>query len=184
MAGRRDETKQGGRYSARTVYGRLARPGELDLTLLYAALKALHLLAVIAWVGGMFFVLACLRPALTVLQPPQRLALMVAVLERFLRIVMVAMTVVLAAGGAMLWIALDAGLRVPHAWYAMILLGIVMMGVAGQVRGPLLRRLKTAAAAGDAAAGGVVLGIIRQRVVLNLVLGVVIVLAMRLGTAI
>ncbi len=154
--------------------------------MLYATLKALHLLAVIAWVGGMFFVLVCLRPALGVLAPPQRLALMVPVLERFLMVVMIAMTVVLAAGAAMLWLAMSGtpGFRIPHAWFAMIGLGIVMMGVADQVRGRLLPRLKAALERGDAPAGAIVLGMIRQRVVFNTVLGVLIVLAMRLGTAV
>ena len=41
--------------------------------MLYASLKAFHLLAVIAWVGGMFFMLMCLRPAVQeVLEAPPR----------------------------------------------------------------------------------------------------------------
>ena len=53
-------------------------------TVLYATLKAFHLLAVIVWVGGMAFVLFCLRPAARVLEPPVRIALMHAALRRFL----------------------------------------------------------------------------------------------------
>ena len=56
--------------------------------MLYASLKAIHLLAVIVWVGGMCFMLICLRPAVhEVLEAPARVALMHATLRRFLRIV-------------------------------------------------------------------------------------------------
>ena len=56
--------------------------------MLYASLKAIHLLAVIAWVGGMFFTLMCLRPAVhEVLEAPARVRLMQSTLRRFLRIV-------------------------------------------------------------------------------------------------
>jgi hypothetical protein len=44
-----------------------------EIPVLYASLKAIHLLAVIAWVGGMFFMLMCLRPAVhEVLEAPPR----------------------------------------------------------------------------------------------------------------
>ncbi len=53
--------------------------------MLYHALLLLHLLAVVAWVGGMFFAHFCLRPAaVEVLEPPARLPLMLAALRRFL----------------------------------------------------------------------------------------------------
>jgi uncharacterized membrane protein len=154
--------------------------------MIYATLKAFHLLAIIAWVGGMFFVLSSLRPSLAVLAPPQRLALMVPVLERFLTVVIWAMSVVLLSGGAMLTIdfASVPGFRIPHAWVAMIVLGLVMMGVAGNVRGRLLKRLKAAVAAGDMPGGAAVLAVIRQRVVFNTVLGVLIVVVMRVGTGV
>ena len=48
--------------------------------MLYATLKALHLLSIIVWLGGMVFTLFFLRPALGVLSaPPDRLRLMHAV---------------------------------------------------------------------------------------------------------
>ena len=46
--------------------------------------KLLHLLAVLLWVGGMFFAHFILRPAaVEALEAPQRLKLMDAVLRRF-----------------------------------------------------------------------------------------------------
>jgi uncharacterized membrane protein len=61
----------------------------------YALLKSIHLLGIIVWVGGMFFALACLRPAASALEPPLRVALMRDALGRFLNIVLVAAALVL-----------------------------------------------------------------------------------------
>ena len=48
---------------------------------LYAFLKAFHLLAVVVWIGGMAFMLFCLRPAARVLEPPARVTLMHAAMQ-------------------------------------------------------------------------------------------------------
>jgi uncharacterized membrane protein len=40
---------------------------------IYAALKLVHLLALIVWIGGVAFVLFFLRPAVLALEPPLRL---------------------------------------------------------------------------------------------------------------
>ena len=64
-----------GQFAAprRTTMRELCR-AERRSPLLYASLKAVHLLAVIAWLGGMFFMLMCLRPAAQeVLDPPSRI---------------------------------------------------------------------------------------------------------------
>src|SRR5260221_5114806 len=111
--------------------------------MLYAALKAVHLLSLIVWVGGMFFTLACLRPSLGVLEGPARLKLMSAVMGRFFAIVNAAIGLVLLSGLAMLW---TRGWRfdLPLAWYAMIVLGLAMMGIFGHIRGGLYKRLQSA----------------------------------------
>jgi uncharacterized membrane protein len=36
---------------------------------------ALHIFGAVVWVGGMFAIYVCLRPALGTLEPPQRLRL-------------------------------------------------------------------------------------------------------------
>src|SRR5829696_4137005 len=64
----------------------------------YAVLKSIHLLGVIVCVGGMFFAVACLRPAAAALEPPARVALMRNALGRFLNIVAVASVLVLISG--------------------------------------------------------------------------------------
>jgi len=68
----------------------------------YAILRSIHLLGVIAWVGGMFFMVACLRPAAGALDPPQRVSLMRAAIGRFLDVAGVAALLVLATGAWMI----------------------------------------------------------------------------------
>lgn len=69
---------------------------------LHYLLLFLHLLGVVVWVGGMAFAYLCLRPALGVLPPPQRLALMCAAMARFFRLVWAALACILVSGPAML----------------------------------------------------------------------------------
>ena len=66
--------------------------------MLYALLNALHVLAIVVWVGGMVFAHFFLRPAVAALPPPQRLPLMQAVLGRFFAAVLAASAVTLATG--------------------------------------------------------------------------------------
>ena len=135
-----------------------------------------HLLAAIAWVGGMFFAYFCLRPAAAqVLQPPQRLPLWAATFERFLKYTAVAVVLILATG---LGMYMQSGARnAPVGWHIMMTLGFVMAAVFGYVYAilyPELRKHCEAAAWPDA---GKTLNRIRQLVALNLVLGVATVVA-------
>ena len=68
----------------------------------YAALKAIHLLSLIVWVGGMFFAIVCLRPSLAVLEGPQRLKLMAQVFKRFFAIVGAVIGLMVISGAWML----------------------------------------------------------------------------------
>lgn len=155
----------------------------------YAALKALHLLSVIVWIGGMVFVQFFLRPAVGALAPPQRVSLMHAVLGRFFKAVLMAAVLILVSG---VWMiariarqAMSSGLAfsMPAEWMAMALLGLLMMGILGYVRFVLYRRLTRAVAEADWPAGGAALASIRVWVMVNLLLGVVIVLLVLLGAA-
>lgn len=156
--------------------------------MLYAALKTAHLLAVIAWVGGMFFMLTSLRPSLGVLDAPARPKLMSAVMGHFFAIVNVATLVVLLTGLWMLWSAWRAAagpgavFSMPPSWHVMIVLGLVMMGVFGYVQS-LFKKLKPAVQAQDSAVVPALLERIRVAVLANLVMGIVIVVAMKLGAA-
>src|SRR5260370_40041609 len=68
-------------------------------TPLMAALAfALHILGAVVWVGGMFAIYACLRPALGTLEPPQRLRLMRVTFQKFFPWVCVTILLLLASG--------------------------------------------------------------------------------------
>jgi uncharacterized membrane protein len=129
---------------------RKARRARRDSTVLYATLKAFHLLAVIVWVGGMAFTLFCLRPAARVLEPPARIALMHAAMRRFLAVVAVAIAVIFVCGVAMVAIAWSAaaraGLRfnMPLDWYVMFAVFFVMLAVFVHIRSVLFGRLDAA----------------------------------------
>ena len=156
--------------------------------MLYASLKAVHLLAVIAWVGGMFFMLMCLRPAVhEVLEAPPRVRLMHATLRRFLRIVGLAVLAILLSGAAMIAMAwrdrAGAGLafNMPLDWYVMFAVFFVMLALFVHIRGVLFGRLDAALREGRWADGASALGAIRWEVSANLVLGVFVTVLVRLG---
>lgn len=157
--------------------------------MLYACLKAAHLLSIVVWVGGMFFVLACLRPATAVLEPAARVTLMHATLRRFFGAVTIAAAVVLVSGAAMIAIARAAAVRtglafnMPLDWYAMVVLFFVMAAVFAHVCLALFPRLGRAVASQRWPDGAAALEAIRREVMLNLVIGVFIVVVMRLGSA-
>ena len=155
--------------------------------MLYATLKAFHLLGVIVWVGGMAFALFCLRPAARVLEPPARVALLHAAMRRFLIVVAVAVAVIFACGVAMIAIAWStasrAGLRfnMPLDWYTMIVVFVLMFAMFLHVRNVLFPRLDAAVREQRWADGAAALDAIRWDLSINLVLGALITVFVRLG---
>ena len=155
--------------------------------MLYATLKAFHLLAVIVWVGGMAVMQFCLRPAERVLEPPARVTLMHAAMRRFAAVVAVAIAVIFVCGVAMVALAWSAatrtGLRfnMPLDWYTMIAFFFVMLAVFVHIRSVLFRRLDAAVREQRWADGALALGAIRWDVSINLVLGAIITVFVRLG---
>jgi len=87
---------------------------------------AIHLLSAVVWVGGMFFAIAVLRPALGVLDAPQRLVLHVPVLRRFLLVVWHAMPLLLITGFLMVFGVFGGFAGLPWAVNLMMLAGLVM----------------------------------------------------------
>lgn len=153
--------------------------------MLFILFKLLHLLAVIIWVGGMFFAHFFLRPAVQGLQSPERVTLMHGVLQRFFAWVVMLVVVVLATGigmiGSIHAMAAQAGsqFNMPVNWMVMSILGLAMMAVFGHIRFALFKRLNAAVQAKDWPAGGKALESIRKWVSLNLALGLVIVVVLR-----
>jgi uncharacterized membrane protein len=155
---------------------------------LYASLKTLHLLGIVVWIGGMFFMQVCLRPAAAeVLEPPARVRLMHAAMRRFFDVVIVAVIVIVLSGAAMIALAwresTSSGLafNMPLDWYAMIGLFIVMLLVLAHLRLVVFRRLERAVAAQAWPAAAAAIATIRAEVAVNLVIGVFIVVIVRLG---
>jgi uncharacterized membrane protein len=159
-----------------------------DAPMLYAVLKTIHLLSIVLWLGGMFFALFCLRPALTLLEGPARVRLMHEVLRRFFDVVLVAAGLTLVtgvwmiAGNARAAYQAGVGLNMPLDWYVMAVLGMTMVAIFGHIRFVIYRRLQRAVAAQawpDAAAA---LAGIARAVKINLALGVLIIVVTRAGT--
>ena len=134
-----------------------------------ALMKFLHIAAAIAWLGGVSFMLFALRPAATMLAPPQRLPLIAGVLQRFFVVVWPSIVVLLVTGLAML---LRVGMKnAPIGWHLMFGIGLVMFALFGHLYFGPFRRLKLAVAAADWPEGGRRVGRIATSASLILALG-------------
>lgn len=155
--------------------------------MLYVLLKTVHLLSVIVWLGGMFFSLFCLRGAVLLLPPPQRLPVLQVALGRFFQAVTVAAVLLLLTGGAMMGRVArathqtGAAFNMPLEWGVMAVLGVVMVLVFAYVRLVPYRRLQAAVAAQDWPSGAQAMATIRGWVGINLVIGTVIVVVVMAG---
>ncbi len=153
----------------------------------YAALKTIHLLSIIVWIGGMVFAQFFLRPAVASLPPPQRLQLMHGVLGRFFNAVLGAAGLTLVTGIWMIGrvakqtVQSGGNFTMSVEWMIMAALGIVMVGIFGHIRFALYKRLSRAVTAADWAAGGAAMASIRVWVAINLSIGVAIVVVTLAG---
>jgi len=151
--------------------------------MIYSLLKTLHVLSIVVWIGGMVFAHFFLRPAVAVLEPPARVRLMHDVLGRFFRAVFAASLLVLVTGLWMLGrvakqvVQTGGSFEMPLSWTIMTVLGVAMVAIFMHIRFALYKRLGRAVAASDWGAGGAALAQIRTWVAVNLVLGVVVLLA-------
>ncbi len=140
-------------------------------------LVALHALAAVVWVGGMFFAYMVLRPAAGPLEPPLRLALWARVFGRFFPWVWASIAVLLASGYAVLFLRFGgfagAGLHI----HVMQATGILMMGLFLHLFFAPWRRFTRAVEAGALQDAGAALNQIRRIVAINLVLGLITVAA-------
>lgn len=145
--------------------------------------KALHLLAAVVWVGGMFFAYMALRPAAAqLLEPPQRLSLWVGTFQRFFRWVWLAVAVLLLTGLQMIFGRFAGFAHSPLFVHLMLLSGLVMIAIFAHVYFAPYTRLKHAVSTADWPAGGAALGQIRRLVGINLLLGVLTVTLAGLGS--
>ena len=139
-------------------------------------LVLVHLLAAIAWFGGMWFAYFCLRPAAAeTLDPPRRLPLWAATFERFLRFVAIAVVVIVISGFTLL---AETGFRMaPVGWLVMATLGVVMTVVYFYVYLILFPRLRAHCLASAWPNAAIAMNDIRRLVAINLILALCTVVA-------
>lgn len=134
-------------------------------------LVALHALAAVVWVGGMFFAYIVLRPAAGPLETPARLSLWQRVFSRFFPWVWASIAVLLFSGYAILFLRFGgfagAGLHI----HVMQLTGILMMLLFFHLFFAPWRRFSRSVEAGALQDAGAALSQIRRIVAINLVLG-------------
>jgi uncharacterized membrane protein len=134
---------------------------------------AIHALAAVIWVGGMFFAYMVLRPGAGSLEAPVRLQLWERVFSRFFPWVWISVATLLASGlGMMFWGY--GGYAVARIYvHVMLGIGLLMMAIYAHLYFVPWRRLRRAVAAANWAEAGVQLGVIRRIVAVNLTLGLI-----------
>ena len=144
---------------------------------MWPLIKFAHLASAIVWMGGMAFMLYALRPAISMLTPPQRLTLMADVLRRFFAIVRVAIAVLAVTGLSMI---LHIGMsRAPLGWHLMMGIGLLMFAVFGHLDAGPHRRLRRAVADADWPTAAAQMKRIPLLATINFVLGWIAIAAMR-----
>jgi uncharacterized membrane protein len=142
----------------------------------------LHLVGIVVWVGGMFFMLHCLRPSLDAIDGPQRPKLMLAVQGKFFKMVTVALVLIWSSGLAMLSTAISNGLKPwPIGWHIMIALAALMTLLFLYLRFSLFARAQLAFAQAKPGELGPLMESIRKTVMINMILGFVVIAAAIFG---
>lgn len=136
---------------------------------------ALHALAAVIWVGGMFFAYLAMRPAVVkVIDPSRRPELWCHTLSLFFRYVWACVAVLLVTGYGLIH-ALGGMGAVNWHIHVMHGLGLLMMLIFLHLVFAPYRRLKQAVHSGDTDEGSRRVGQIRRFVGINLVIGLVVV---------
>jgi uncharacterized membrane protein len=140
-------------------------------------LIALHVLAAVVWVGGMFFAYVVLRPSAGPLEPPVRLTLWRRVFGRFFPWVWASIVLLLASGYGMVFLYLGGFAGVGAHVHIMQATGILMMLLFLHLFFGPWRRFGAAVDRNEFAEAAKRLNQIRQIVAINLTLGLVTVIA-------
>jgi uncharacterized membrane protein len=136
----------------------------------------LHILGAVVWVGGMFAAYVCLRPAAGALEPPQRLALWRRFFAKFFPWVWVSILLLLASGYWMLLTTFGGFKGAPLYINLMQTIGLVMIALfVWLFHGPWLK-FKRAVDAQDWPSAAAQLNRIRQIIMINLPLGLIVVM--------
>ena len=137
---------------------------------------ALHLLAAVIWVGGMFFAYMALRPAAaSLLEPPLRMPLWSQVFARFFRWVTAAVIILPVTGYWMVFSVLGGMRGVGLHVHLMQGIGIVMFLIFGHLYFGPYRRMNLAIEKQDWKDAGARLAQMRKITATNLSLGLVVI---------
>ncbi len=136
----------------------------------FALAQFFHQLGMLIWIGGMFFAHFALRPAANQLfEPPERLPLMLGVLQRFFPWVWTAIALLWSSG---LWIFLGVAQGKMGLWvHLMMGIGLLMTLIFSFIWFQPFRQLRAAVDQQNWSAGGKALARIRQLIATNLTLG-------------
>ncbi|HSN18866.1 MAG TPA: CopD family protein [Gammaproteobacteria bacterium] len=140
-----------------------------------------HVLAVIIWIGGMFFGFVALRPAMRGMDTLAAARFWCTALGRFLPWVWAAIVVLLASGTYMVFNSFDGFAQLPWFVQFMMGIGIFMMMLVAHLTFSAFKKLKRAVAADDAALAAKALRQIRIIMDVNLILGLLIVVVVMMG---
>jgi len=139
-----------------------------------AYLIALHALAAVIWVGGMFFLVAVLSPAASSVPLAERLPLFSDVMGRFFLWVWISIITLLVTGYAMIGVIGGMG-AAPVYVHLMHGLGWLMFLLFGHMFFAPWRRVRNALAAGALADAGRAMSQLRLFSTIGLALGLVVV---------
>ncbi|MGB8839521.1 MAG: CopD family protein [Aliidongia sp.] len=140
-------------------------------------LLALHVLAAMVWVGGMFFAHQVLRPAIGALEPAIRLPIWRRVFSRFFPWVWISIGLLLASGYGMVFGQFGGFARVGLHIHLMQGTGILMMMLFAHLFFAPWRRFQAAVESTDFITAAKQLAQIRLIVGINLILGIVTIVA-------
>jgi uncharacterized membrane protein len=139
-------------------------------------LLALHILGAVVWVGGMFAAYMCLRPAAGGLEAPQRLALWRRFFQKFFPWVWASVVLLLATGYSMMVTSFGGFAGAPLYVNLMQTLGLIMVALyAWLFHGPWLS-FRRAVDAQEWPLAGAQLARIRQIIMANLPIGLIVVI--------
>jgi len=133
---------------------------------------ALHLLAAVIWIGGLFFAYVVLRPTAVAFEPPQRLSLWAGVFKRFFPWVWMAIIVLMVSGYWLIFDWFKGFATSPGHVHLMHLLGWVMTLLFIYLYYKIYPMFVAAVKAEDWPGAAVQLNRIRHVVLINLVLGI------------
>lgn len=140
----------------------------------------LHLLGVIVWVGGMFFAHMVLRVALNrMLEPHERLQLMLKVFDGFFPWVWVSVILILASGYWMLFVQYQTETTTWLSFMSMV--GTLMAAIFVFIYAIPYHQLSTSLKTKDMVKAVASISLIRQLILTNLILGLTTTVVAMLG---